>query len=191
MRRLIRVAPTVCILVFLQACGRAPPPTTPVSPPTAPISVAQIDDAQRAWCGALLEISRLGAAGGDARAFAATVLSTAYDFDHGSVLFKPTLTFGAQTFRMSKEGALAYFVGGDSSYPDDTGFALKPWTSCQAVVKGTVVDGKLALAMGNVTLGDKSGKEVVVDKTFGYRLASDGTLRIVLHHSSLPYSPGP
>jgi hypothetical protein len=45
-------------------------------------------------------------------------------YDNGTVLFKPTLTFGDQTFRLDKEGAAAYFIGGNPKYPNDTGFAL-------------------------------------------------------------------
>ncbi|MEM7270835.1 MAG: phosphoribosyl-AMP cyclohydrolase, partial [Pseudomonadota bacterium] len=29
-----------------------------------------------------------------------------------------------------------------------------------------------------------------VDKTFGYKKDADGAVRIILHHSSLPYQPG-
>ena len=117
------------------------------------------------------------------------MLSKAYDYDTGTVLFKPTLTFGAQTFRTTKQGALAYFVGGDSSYPDDSGFALKQWVKCEATIIGVVVHGDMALAMGNVHLEDAKGNKVTVDKSFGYLRGDDGSLRIVLHHSSLPYVP--
>ena len=34
---------------------------------------------------------------------------------------------------------------------------------------------------------NKDGVVTTVDKTFGYKKASDGKVRIVLHHSSLPY----
>ena len=190
MRRLSSAGSLLCAVALVTACASTSPRMEGPPAPATTITASQIEDAQRAWCGALLEISRLGMTGGDAKAYAATVLSTAYDFDNGTVLFKPTLTFGAQTFRMSKEGALAYFVGGDPRYPDDSGFALKPWTACRAVIEGTVLEGNIALAMGNVFLTDQSGKEIVVDKSFGYRLAPDGVLRIVLHHSSLPYVPG-
>jgi len=117
------------------------------------------------------------------------VLSKAYDYDAGIVLFKPTLTFGAQTFRPTKQGALAYFVGGDPSFPDDSGFALKQWVKCESKIVGVVVHGDMALAMGNVHLEDAKGSKVTVDKTFGYLRQDDGSLRIVLHHSSLPYVP--
>lgn len=189
MKSSIRVTVFAGLSAALAACASSAPRTATPAPPPALITTAEVDQAQRAWCGALLEISRLSATGGDAKAYASTVLSTAYDYDRGTVLFKPTLTFGAQTFRMDKDGALAYFVGGDPRYPDDTGFARKPWTNCEPAVKGTVVLGEAALAMGNVTFTDQSGKQVMVDKTFGYRRGPDGALRIVLHHSSLPYTP--
>lgn len=181
----------ICAAGALPGCASTSARASAPSAPSEAASLAQIEDAQRAWCDALLEIGRLGATGGDAAGFASTVLSTAYAYDEGRVLFKPTLTFGTQTFRMSKEGALAYFVGGDPRFPHDTGFALEPWVACRPVVQGVVVDGDIALAMGNVILTDRGGTDVTVDKTFGYRRAPGGALRIVLHHSSLPYTPAP
>lgn len=166
--------------------------TKPASAPaskTSSISQTDIEGAQRAWCDALIEIGRVGASGGDASAVASNVLSTAYDYDQGTVLFKPTLTHGAQTFRLDKAGALAYFVGGDPTYSNDKGFALKQWVSCVPKIVGVVARGDMAVAMGNVYLSDVKGQNVMVDKTFGYIRAADGSLRIVLHHSSLPFDP--
>lgn len=137
-----------------------------------------------------MSISETAASGGDATAAAAQVLSDAYNYDRGSVLFKPTLTHGAQTFRFDKRGALAYFVGGDPSYPDDQGFARKGWVACEPKIARVVEDGELAIAMGNIHLTDRDGHQVTVDKTFGYLRGDDGRLRIVVHHSSLPYRPG-
>jgi hypothetical protein len=42
--------------------------------------------------------------------------------------------------------------------------------------------------MGNVILTDKTGKVTTVDKTWQFIRGGDGKLRIILHHSSLPYS---
>ena len=42
--------------------------------------------------------------------------------------------------------------------------------------------------MGWVTFTDKDGNVTKVDKSWGYRKV-DGALRIVLHHSSHPYTP--
>jgi hypothetical protein len=45
----------------------------------------------------------------------------------------------------------------------------------------------MALTMGKVSLTDKNGKVTTVDKTWGFKKGDDGKIRIVLHHSSLPY----
>jgi hypothetical protein len=50
-------------------------------------------------------------------------------------------------------------------------------------------EGNTALWQGNMWVKDASGAEVRVDKSFAYRRAADGGLRITLHHSSLPYQP--
>lgn len=43
--------------------------------------------------------------------------------------------------------------------------------------------------MGNVILTDKDGKVTKVDKTWAFKKNDDGKLKIILHHSSLPYNP--
>jgi hypothetical protein len=42
--------------------------------------------------------------------------------------------------------------------------------------------------VGNVNITDKAGKVTSVDKTWKYVKDDEGQLRIVVHHSSLPYS---
>lgn len=190
----MKLSRTRCLIAFAltvsaTACGSTARTAAVPSQVTPQIAQADLEAAQRGWCAALVEIGQLGATGGDAKATATAVLSKAYDYDAGTVLFKPTLTSGAQTFRMTKQGALAYFVGGDSSYPDDTGFALKQWVKCESKIVGVVVYGDMAITMGNLYLEDVKGNKVMVDKSFGYLRRDDGSLRIVLHHSSLPYAP--
>lgn len=46
------------------------------------------------------------------------------------------------------------------------------------------------MTMGHVHLTDDKGK-TTVDKTFVFRRGRDGKLRLVVHHSSLPYVPPP
>lgn len=156
----------------------------------APISTAEVEEAQRAWCGALVAISTENDTKGHAAAktLAGQVLDSAYGYNMGPVLFKPTLTVAPQTFRTTREGALAYFVGGDKAYPNDSGFALKGWRKCESANAGVVITGNTAISMGNVTMWDAKGNMTRVDKTWGYVRGGDGKLRIVLHHSSLPYS---
>jgi hypothetical protein len=158
------------------------------------ITYEEVNAAQQAWCDALIEIGRLHATGGDAKAYAEKVISEAYNYDHGKVFFKPTLAFGDQTFRNDKKGALAYFVGGDPYYPNDKGFALKPWVKARYdnagdENKGIQIYGSVAITMGNVWVTDKNGKEVMVDKTWVFKKGKDGKLRIIVHKSSLPFSP--
>ncbi len=155
------------------------------------ITEAEVQAAQEAWGKALIQISKDFDSSGIKKATktANSVLDAAYGYNMGSVLFKPTLTHGEQTFRTNKEGALAYFVGKNKSYPNDSGFALKGWQKYEYKNAAVWINGDMALTMGNVMLTDKEGKITKVDKTWGFKKDNQGNLRIVLHHSSLPYSP--
>lgn len=158
------------------------------------ITYAEVNAAQQAWCDALVKIGKLKEEGGDYKAFATQVLSDAYNYDNGKVFFKPTLAFGEQTFRNDKKGALAYFVGGDPDYPDDKGFALTPWVKARYdnagdTNEGIQIYGSVAITMGNVWVTGKDGKEVMVDKTWVFKKGKDGKLRIIVHKSSLPFTP--
>ncbi|QWL65861.1 hypothetical protein [Aeromonas jandaei] len=153
------------------------------------ITEADIKAAQDAWGAALIKISDDYRAGGieRAKATAEAVLDSAYGYQQGPVLFKPTLAGGEQTFRTTREGALAYFVGNNSAYPADSGFALKNWQSYRYDNAAVYINGNMALTMGKVHLVDRDNKETTVDKSWGFKKGDDGKVRIVLHHSSLPY----
>jgi hypothetical protein len=155
------------------------------------ITEAEVLAAQKAWGNALVNISttydQKGIAA--ARTLADKVINELYAYQSGLVLFKPTLTTGNQTFRTTNKGALSYFVGGDSSFPKDTGFALKGWRKVEIRNAGIFIVGNTATTMGNVSITDKTGKVTTVDKTWQFIRGNNGKLRIILHHSSLPYSP--
>lgn len=176
----------------------APLPAVAFQPTPAPlrmdtnITEAQVLKAQQGWCDGLLSIASAYRSGGQAqaRARALAVLDSAYAYQYGAVAFKPTLTSGDQTFRGTKEGALAYFVGGDARYPNDKGFALKPWQRCAIRNQVIQLHGMFATTMGNVDLTDSSGAVTTVDKTWTFIREPDGSIRIVLHHSSLPHKLG-
>lgn len=155
------------------------------------ITAEEVQAAQEAWGAALLKISKENREKGAKQAAktAGAVLDAAYGYNLGPVLFKPTLTAGEQVFRTTCEGALAYFVGGNKSFPNDSGFALKPWEKFEYKNAAVHINGNLALTMGNVMLTDSSGKVTTVDKTWGFKKDEKGQVRIVLHHSSLPYTP--
>lgn len=163
---------------------------TAVAPAAAPITVAEVEAAQQAWGTALVAISTEYKANGQAAAtrLAGQVLDTAYGYNLGAVAFKPTLTSGDTTFRTTREGALAYFVGGNAMFPGDTGFALKGWQSYEIDNAAIVINGTTAISTGNVMLTNDKGEVTTVNKTWGWVRDANGALRIVLHHSSLPYA---
>ena len=154
------------------------------------ISESEVLAAQKAWGDALVAISTSYEKDGfsAAKSLAEKVIDSAYGYQFGPVLFKPTLTVAPQTFRTTRDGALAYFVGGDSNYPKDTGFALKGWRNVEIKNAAIFIAGDVATSMGNVIFTDKSGKVTTVDKTWKFLKDDNGKLRIVVHHSSLPYT---
>lgn len=153
------------------------------------ITEQEVVVAQQGWCKALVDISTVYEKEGQAAAknLAEKVIDAAYGYQMGAVLFKPTLTVNPQTFRITREGALSYFVGGDKTYPNDTGFALKGWKKCEAVNAAIFISGNSASTMGKVHFTGKDGKITTVDKTWGYVKDNAGALRIVVHHSSLEF----
>jgi hypothetical protein len=155
------------------------------------ISESEVLDAQKAWGDALVAISaeyeKNGAEG--AKTLAAEVIDTAYGYQLGPVLFKPTLTQAPQTFRTTREGALAYFVGSDPNFPGDSGFALKGWRAVKVDNVAIQINGELATTLGKVSFTNAAGEVTTVDKSWTFKKDDEGAVRIVQHHSSLPYSP--
>ena len=141
------------------------------------------------WGESLIAISRAYEDKGldSARAIAEQTLDRLYGFELGPVLFKPTLSGGPHTFRLTKIGALSYFVGSDPEYPNDSGFGIKFWRSVKPETSATFIQHDVAMWMGWVSFIDKNDSVIKVDKTFGYTKDQNGTLKIVLHHSSLPF----
>jgi hypothetical protein len=154
------------------------------------ITESEVLAAQQAWGKALVSISETNAKDGHAAAkqLAGDILDAAYGYNLGPVLFKPTLTEAPQTFRTTREGALAYFVGGDPNFPKDTGFALKGWKAVEIKNAAIHINGDTATTMGNVMITGADGKVTTVDKTWKFKKDDEGKLRIVVHHSSLPYA---
>ena len=177
---------------FAQTTGSVVAPSSLKTPlVNRAITESEVLAAERAWGDALVAISTTYDTKGieAARALAEKVIDTAYAYQFGPVLFKPTLAVAPQTFRTTRAGALSYFVGGDPAFPMDKGFALKHWQKVEIKNAAIFISGDTATTMGNVIFTDKDGKIVIVDKTWEYFKDDSGKLRIILHHSSLPYTP--
>ena len=154
------------------------------------ITEKEVVAAQRAWGDGIVEIGRVFTQGGDYVTAAANHINRFYGYDLSLVMFKPTLASEEQ-FRPTFDSALSYFVGQNPSFPEDKGFAIKPWTKVRWKNYGIVNNScTMAVAMGNYWFTPAAGgAETKVEYTFGYVRAPDDTLRIVVHHSSMPFSP--
>jgi hypothetical protein len=156
------------------------------------ITSKELENARINWGNALVAISTKHDQQGLAAAtqLAKQVLDSAYGYNLGPVLFKPTLTNGDHTFRTTYDGALSYFVGQNPRFMNDKGFAImRSWRSVENQTAAEFINGDTAMWMGIISIMDKDGNIQNVDKSFGYKKDKDGNLRIVLHHSSVPYTP--
>ena len=147
----------------------------------------EIIKAQDAWGNGIVKIGSLKGDIVAATRAADEHLDTLYAFDLGKVLFKPTKCAQVQ-FRLDKISALSYFVGGNSDYAEDKGFAINPWTAVRFQNAAIILEENRAIAMGNYWFTDPDGTETKVEYTFGYKKDAAGKIRIDLHHSSLPFS---
>lgn len=156
-----------------------------------PITQEDLAAARIAWGNGKIAISKAFEEQGidAARNTAIAHLDAIYGYNLGPVLFKPTMASGNQTFRLTKAGALAYFVGHSDEYPLDAGFAIRGWRAMNSETSAEFIENDIAMWMGWISLTDKEGSVTKVDKSFGYKKDESGVVRIVLHHSSLPYQP--
>lgn len=154
------------------------------------ITISEVKEAQDEWAAGLIKIGKVYTAKGNYKMAASHLIDQlyAYNYEDGVVLFKPTKAKDDQ-FRGEHDSALSYFVGGNAQYDEDKGFALAPWTNIVFHNDEFYKHGDMALVMGEYTFTDAAGNSADVEYTFGYVKDDKGNLKIVLHHSSLPY-PG-
>ncbi len=152
----------------------------------AMITADEVKKAQKMWGEGIVKIGDTFTDGGDYVKAAEKHIKKLYAYDMTDVLFKPTKAADKQ-FRMNYDGALSYFVGKNKKYKEDGGFAINPWTNVRFENKETFIYGNTAMAMGNYYFTTPGGEEVKVEYSFGYVKDTKGDLRIVLHHSSLPF----
>ena len=144
---------------------------------------------QKKWADGLIAIGQAFTNGEDYKALASSLISELYGYqtDDGIVLFKPTKA-AEIPIRASFESALSYFVGGNDDFKEDQGFALTPWINIEFHNHNTYFHHDMAVVMGCYMFTSAANDLVKVEYTFGYVTDEHGQLKIVLHHSSLPYS---
>lgn len=153
------------------------------------ISEQEILSAQKAWGEGIVKIGKVFLEKGDYTETAKKHIERFYNYAEGSVLFKPTLVSEKQ-FRQDFDGALSYFIGGNDNYPEDNGFAIRPWSNVHWDNIGCKITGNMAVAMGNYYFTTVDGSETIkAEYSFSYTKNSQGQLKIILHDSHIPYSP--
>ena len=140
---------------------------------------------QKKWSDGLLEIVNQHQNNLDFASCASEFIDRLYDYQNTEVLFKPTLAKEIQ-FRNSKDAALSYFIGNNSNFPEDNGFALKGWSNVKWENSGIQLFENIAIAMGNYYFTNNEGT-IKVEFSFVYKKDNNGDLRIILHDSHLPY----
>lgn len=151
------------------------------------ITLNEIEKVQSKWAKGIVTIGSLRGDKNAVETATDLMINELYAFDLGDVLFKPTKA-AEQQFRLNFEGAKSYFIGGNSKYDEDMGFALNPWSLVEFDNVSVVLNESNASAMGNYYFTDLNGKKVKVEYSFGYILTEKGNLKINLHHSSFPYN---
>ena len=151
------------------------------------ITKEEVKQAQKAWGDGIVAIGQVYINGGDYAQKALKHIKKSYDYRMGTVLFKPTLA-SEIPFRPSVEGALSYFVGGNDKFPEDKGFAIKPWTNVRFDNHQIITYGMKAIAMGHYFFTNLEGDETKVEYTLGFIKRGD-EIKITVQDSSLPYTP--
>ena len=150
------------------------------------ITEQEVNEAQAKWAESVIQIGKLKDNKDAHLNEALKLLDDLYAFDSTKVLFKPTKA-SEEPFRLEKDAALSYFVGGNTNFPEDGGFALQPWRSIRFENASFIFEEKRALVMGHYYFKDDGEKELKVEYSFGYKKMDDRRLKIDLHHSSLPF----
>ena len=150
------------------------------------ITLDNIENIQKEWGDSLVKLGSLKSNKEACNSEAESLINRLYGYQNGTVLFKPTKAKDNQ-FRLTFEGAKSYFIGENSDFSEDKGFALQPWINVRFENASVILNEKTAIAMGNYFFTEPNGNVVKVEYTFGYFLNEKNDLKINVHHSSLPY----
>lgn len=153
------------------------------------VSIEEATSLLTKWADGVIRIGEVFQRGGDYKNLASQLVDDTYDYQSAEVLFKPTLASETQ-FRLTREGAVSYFIGGNETFTEDKGFALKIWKSVRWEPAGWKVFDDATLVMGNYYFAHEiGGEETKVEFVFGIHRNKEGQPKIFLHSSHLPFVP--
>lgn len=153
-------------------------------PTGSSITLDDVRMVQKRWADAVVAIGAANPV--HAPDLAATLSRELYAFEVGPIQFKPTLA-ADRPFRVDLEGTVSYFIGNNDSYPEDQGFALRPWLKIRFNNHLVKLLGNVAIVMGHYYYTGTSGPELKVEFTKGYIKLESGETKLFLQHSSLPF----
>ena len=143
---------------------------------------------QKKWADAVVLLGKLKDNRAACNKAAHEFIPQLYAVKEKKILFKPTLASQFQ-FRHTEDEIISYFIGNNPKIKEDKGFAMRPWTEVRFENAGMITESERAIVMGNYFFKSPDGQTTKVEFTFGYIRLEDGTVKIDLHHSSLPYQP--
>ena len=149
------------------------------------ITIQDILDFQKEWGNSIIKISDSYKKNIDYLNDTNNLIDSLYAYDHEEVLFKPTLASDNQ-FRLSRTGALSYFIGGNNQFKEDEGFAIKGWTKIRWENAGHKIYNDIAVCMGNYFFSIDNSEPLKVEFTIVLK-EIDGKLKLILHDSHLPF----
>ena len=114
------------------------------------ISLKEVENIQKDWGVSLVKLGSLKGNFEACENEASQMIKKLYGYDNGIVLFKPTKAKENQ-FRLSFEGAISYFIGGDDNFSEDNGFALQPWVNVRFENASVILNEKTAIATVSYT----------------------------------------
>ena len=141
---------------------------------------------QKEWANSIISIGKAFLNKQDYLDITDKFLDRLYFFNKGKVLFKPTKASNKQ-FRRSKNEFISYFIGHDKVSDEDKGFALEPWKNIYFENFDTIFFENILISMGNYFFTNYRDEQIKVEYSFGYMLDNKSILKIVFHHSSVPY----
>lgn len=149
------------------------------------ITIQDILDFQKEWGNSIIKISDSYKKNNDYLNDTNNLIDSLYAYDYEEVLFKPTLASDNQ-FRLSRIGALSYFIGGNDKFKEDEGFAIKGWTKIRWENAGYKIYSDIAVCMGNYFFSIDNSEPLKVEFTIVLKII-DGKLKLILHDSHLPF----
>ena len=149
------------------------------------ITIEEILEFQKKWGDSIIKISDSYKKNNDYLNDTNNLIDSLYAYDKEEVLFKPTLASDNQ-FRLSRTGALSYFIGGNDQFKEDEGFAIKGWTNIRWENAGYKIYSDIAVCMGNYFFSIDNSEPLKVEFTIVLKKIDD-RLRLILHDSHLPF----